>query len=89
MTFTKLGYIQFKPADYHNFSVEAVDAIVSILGDVYYDYISIHIDNCDEPEVWLNFSSEDISFKKLIGELLTQKEYDALVENSADVILFY
>ena len=89
MTFNKLGYVQFNPADCHNFSVEAVDAIVSILGDVYYDYISIHIDNCGEQEVWLDFSAEDIAYKKLIGELLTQEEYDALVENNADVILFY
>ena len=89
MTFSKLGYIQFKPKDYDNFSSEAVDAIVSILGDGYYDDISIHIDNCEEPEVWLSFSAEDISYKKLIGELLTQEEYDALVENGADVILFY
>lgn len=89
MTFIKLGYVQFKPTDYDNFSSEAVDSIVSILGDSYYDNISIHIDNCEEPEVWLEFSTEDIAYKKLIGELLTQEEYDALVENNADVILFY
>ena len=89
MTFTKLGYIQFKPEIYDSFSLEAVDAIVSILGDSYHDNISIHFDNCDEPEVWLDFSTEDIAYKKLIGELLTQEEYDALVENNADVILFY
>ena len=89
MTFNKLGYVQFNQADYNNFSLEAVVAIVSILGDVYYDYISIHIDRCGEPEVWLEFSAEDIAYKKLIGELLTQEEYDALVENNADVILFY
>ena len=39
--------------------------------------------------MWLDFSAEDIAYKKLIGELLTQEEYDALVENNADVILFY
>ena len=89
MTFSKLGYVQFKPKDYDNFSSEAVAALVSILGDGYYDDISIHIDNCEEPEVWLSFSAEDIAYKKLIGELLTQEEYDALVENNADVILFY
>ena len=89
MTFTKLGYVQFKPTYYDNFSSEAVAAIVSILGDGYYDAVSIHIDNHEEPEVWLSFSAEDIAYKKLIGELLTQKEYDALVENNADVILFY
>ena len=89
MTFSKLGYVRFKTTDYDNFLSEAVAAIVSILGDSYYDDISIHIDNCEEPEVWLNFSSEDIAYKKLIGELLTQEEYDALVENNADVILFY
>ena len=89
MTFNKLGYVHFKQTDYNNFSSEAVDSIVSILGDSYYDNISIHIDNCEEPEVWLEFSTEDIAYKKLIGELLTQEEYDALVENNADVILFY
>ena len=89
MTFTKLGYVQFKPTDYDLFSEEAIDDIVSILGDEYYDDISIHIDNCEEPELWLKFSKEDIKYKKLIGELLTQEEYDALVENNADVILFY
>ena len=89
MTFTKLGHVQFNPVDYDQFSSEAVDAIVSILGDGYNDDISIHIDNCEEPEVWLDFSAEDIAYKKLIGELLTQEEYDALVENNADVILFY
>ena len=89
MTFTKLGYIQFKPTDYDNFLSEAVAAIVSILGDSYYDDISIHIDNCGDKELWLEFSAEDIAYKKLIGELLTQEEYDALVENNADVILFY
>lgn len=89
MTFQKLGYVQFKPKDYDNFSSEAVAALVSILGDGYYDDISIHIDNCEEAEVWLSFSEEDIAYKKLIGELLTQEEYDALVENNADVILFY
>lgn len=89
MTFSKLGYVQFKPIDHDNFSSEAVDAIVSILGDGYNDDISIHIDNCEEQEVWLNFSAEDIAYKRLIGEILTQEEYDALVENNADVILFY
>ena len=89
MTFTKLGYVQFKPTDYDQFSSELIAAIVSILGDSYYDDISIHIDNYGEPEVWLNFSAEDIAYKKLIGELLTQEEYDALIENNADVILFY
>ena len=89
MTFQKLGYVQFKPADYHIFSSELIDIIVSILGDVYYDYISIHFDNCGDQEVWLDFSTEDIVYKRLIGELLTQEEYDALVENNADVILFY
>ena len=88
MTFQKLGYVHFKPVDCDNFSEEAVDAIVSILGDGYYDDISKHSDNSEE-EVWLNFSAEDIAYKKLIGELLTQEEYDALVENNADVILFY
>ena len=89
MTFQKLGYVKFKQIDCDQFSEEAVDAIVSILGDSYYDCISTHIDNCEEPEVWLSFSAEDIAYKKLIGELLTQEEYDALVENNADVILFY
>ena len=88
MTFQKLGYIQFKPAYYHNFSEELTEKITSILGDGYYDDISKHSDNSEE-EVWLGFSSEDIAYKKLIGELLTQEEYDALVENNADVILFY
>ena len=88
MTFIKLGYIQFKPTDYDNFSEELTEKIVLILGDGYYDDISKHSDNSEE-EVWLNFSSEDIAYKKLIGELLTQEEYDALVENNADVILFY
>ena len=89
MTFTKLGYVQFKPIDYDQFSSEIVAAIVSTLGSEYNDNISIHFDNCEEPEVWLSFSAEDIAYKKLIGELLTQEEYDALVENNADVILFY
>lgn len=89
MTFQKLGYVQFNPEDYDNFSKELEEKIVSILGDEYYDVISKHIDNCGEEELWLDFSSEDIAYKKLIGELLTQEEYDALVENNADVILFY
>ncbi len=89
MTFNKLGYVSFNPKNPYNFSSEAVAAIVSILGDSYYDDISIHFDNCEEAEVWLEFSAEDIAYKKLIGELLTQEEYDALIENNADVILFY
>ena len=89
MTFQKLGYVQFKPAHYHNFSVKLIDIITSILGDGYRDDISIHFDDCGDQEVWLDFSTEDIAYKKLIGELLTQEEYDALVENNADVILFY
>ena len=89
MTFTKLGYVQFKPTDYDNFLSEAVAAIVSILGDSYYDDISTHFDSCGDKELWLEFSAEDIAYKKLIGELLTQEEYDALIENNADVILFY
>ena len=89
MTFTKLGYIQFKPTDYDNFSRELSNKIINLIGDFYNSYISIHNDNCEEPELWLEFSEKDINFKKLIGELLTQEEYDALVENNADVILFY
>ena len=89
MTFQKLGYVKFKPTDYNYFSSEVANAIISILGDGYHDDISTHIDNCGDQEVWLDFSTEDIAYKKLIGELLTQEEYDALVENNADVILFY
>ena len=89
MTFQKLGYVHFKPTDYDKFSEELEEKITSIIGDSHYDCISTHIDNCEEPEVWLDFSAEDIAYKKLIGELLTQEEYDALVENNADVILFY
>ena len=89
MTFEKLGYVKFKPTDCGNFSEELSDKIINLIGNFYYRYISVHIDGCEEKEVWLNFSSEDINYKKLIGELLTQEEYDALVENNADVILFY
>ena len=89
MTFQKLGYIQFKPTDYDNFSEELEEKIVSILGDGYHDDISTQFDSCGDPELWLDFSAEDIAYKRLIGELLTQEEYDALVENNADVILFY
>ena len=89
MTFQKLGYVQFKPVDYNNFAHELTAKIINLLGADYYDNITIHIDNCEEPEVWLEFSAEDIAYKKLIGELLTQEEYDALVENNTDVILFY
>ena len=89
MTFQKLGYVQFKPAYYHNFSSELIDIITSILGDGYYNDISTHFDSCGDKELWLSFSSEDIAYKRLIGEILTQEEYDALVENNADVILFY
>lgn len=89
MTFQKLGYIQFKPINYDNFAQELTAKIVNLLGESYYDNITIHIDNCEEPEVWLEFSKEDINYKKLIGNLITQEEYDALVENDADVILFY
>ena len=89
MTFSKLGYVRFKPEIYDKKLSEAVEAIVSILGDGYYDDISIHFDSCGDKELWLEFSAEDIAYKKLIGELLTQEEYDALVENNADVILFY
>lgn len=89
MIFKKLGYVQFKATDYDKFSEELTEKITSIIGDSHYDCISTHIDNCEEPEVWLEFNTEDIAYKKLIGELLTQEEYDALVENNADVILFY
>lgn len=89
MTFNKLGYVHFKPTDCDKFSEELTEKITSIIGDSHYDCISTHIDNCEEPNVWLDFSAEDIAYKKLIGELLTQEEYDALVENNADVILFY
>ena len=89
MTFQKLGYVHFKPTNYDKFTEELTDKIISILGDSYCDVISTHIDSCGDQEVWLDFSAEDIAYKKLIGELLTQEEYDALVENNADVILFY
>lgn len=89
MTFNKLGYVSYNPTNSKNFSEELEEKITSILGDSYYDNISIHTDNCEEPEVWLEFSAQDINYKKLIGKLLTQAEYNALVENSADYILFY
>ena len=89
MTFQKLGYVLFSQANYDKFAEELTEKITSILGNSYYDYITTHTDNCEEKEIWLSFSKEDVNFKKLIGELLTQEEYDALVENSADVILFY
>lgn len=89
MTFNKLGYIQFNPEKYNNFSGELSNKIINLIGDSYDEDISIHHDGLDEIELWLDFSAEDIAYKKLIGELLTQEEYDALVENNADVILFY
>ena len=89
MTFNKLGYVKFKPKDYDNFSSELEEKITSIVGNSYYDNISTQFDSCGDQELWLSFSAEDINYKKLIGEILTQEEYDALVENNADVILFY
>ena len=89
MTFQKLGYVQFKPVDYDNFAQELIAKIINLLGNSYYDNITIHIDSCQESEVWLEFSADDTNYKKLIGHLITQKEYDALVENNADVILFF
>lgn len=89
MTFNKLGYVSYNPTNSKNFSTELEEKITSILGDSYYDNISIHTDNCEEPEVWLEFSAQDINYKKLIGKLLTQAEYNALAENNADYILFY
>ena len=89
MTFQKLGYVNFKPEIMINFFEELASTIINLLGDDYHNDISTHIDNCGDPELWLDFSAEDIAYKRLIGELLTQEEYDALVENNADVILFY
>ena len=89
MTFQKLGYVIYSPENPYNFSGELSNKIINLIGDSYDNDISVHIDNCEEPEVWLSFSAEDLAYKKLIGELLTQEEYDALVENNADVILFY
>lgn len=89
MIFNKLGYVHFKPKKYNNFSSEIIANIIKLLGENYYDRLSTHSDGAEDPELWLEFSKEDINYKKLIGELLTQKEYDALVENDADVILFY
>ena len=89
MTFQKLGYVLFNQANYDKFAEELTEKITSILGNSYYDDITTLTDNCEETEIWLNFSAEDIAYKKLIGELLTQEEYDALIENNADVILFY
>lgn len=89
MTFQKLGYVQFKPVDYNNFAQELTAKIINLLGEEYYDNITIHVDNCGEQEVWLDFSADDINYKKLIDELLTKKEYKALVKNNANVILFF
>lgn len=89
MTFTKLGYVYYKPIDYNKFAQELDSIIVNLLGEDYSDDISIHVDSSGEEEIWLNFSKEDINYKKLIGHIITQKEYDALVENNADVILFF
>lgn len=89
MTFSKLGYVNFKPKKSNRFSSELEEKIVNLLGENYLDDISIHHDNSNDIELWLEFSKEDINYKKLIGNLITQQEYDALVENDADVILFY
>lgn len=89
MTFTKLGYVYFKPVEYNRFTQELIAKIVNLLGEAYSDNISVHIDSSDEEELWLEFSKEDINYKNLIGELLTQEEYDALVKNNATTILFY
>ena len=89
MTFQKLGYVYYKPIDYDKFTQELTNKITLILGDSYSDDISVHIDSSDEEEIWLEFSKDDINYKNLIGNLITQQEYDALVENDADVILFF
>ena len=89
MTFQKLGYVYYKPIDYDKFTQELTNKITLILGDSYSDDISVHIDSSDEEEIWLEFSKDDINYKNLIGNLITQQEYDALVENDANVILFY
>ena len=89
MTFEKLGYVYFKPKNYDNFVTELTAIIINILGEDYYDCLSTHTDGAEDIELWLKFSKEDINYKKLIGHLITQKEYDALVENNATTILFY
>ena len=89
MTFQKLGYVYYKPIEYNKFAQELNSIIVNLLGEDYSDDISVHIDSSDEEEIWLNFSKDDDNYKKLIGHLITQEEYDALVKNNVDVILFY
>ena len=61
MTFQKLGYVNFKSIDYDKFAEELTEKITSILGNSYCDDISTHTDNCEETEIWLNFSAEDIA----------------------------
>ena len=89
MTFQKLGYVYYKPIEYNKFTQELMAIIANLLGEAYLDDISVHIDSSAEEEICLEFSKDDTNFKKLIGHLITQQEYDALVENDANVILFY
>ena len=64
MTFNKLGYVKFNPKKTSNFSSESIANTIKLLGENYYDKLSTHTDNCEEPEIWLEFSKEDFSNKK-------------------------
>ena len=52
-------------------------------------YFSIHSDNCDEEEVWIELDDENIIANQLKEEFLNTEEFDEIIKENVDYIIFY
>ena len=78
MTINKVAYVQ---------AVSAED-LIKFLDCSNIDY-NVHRDNCDEEEVWIELDDENIIANQFKEEFLNTEEFDEIIKENVDYIIFY
>lgn len=78
MTINKVAYVQAGSAE----------DLIKFLDCSNIDY-NIHSDNCDEEELWIELDDENIIANQLKEEFLNTEEFDEIIKENVDYIIFY
>ena len=78
MTISKIAYVQTGSAE----------DLIKFLDCSNINY-NIHSDNCDKEELWVELDDENIIANQLKKEFLNTEEFDEIIKEKVDYIIFY